>query len=202
MNTESRLYGIVFTFVYTFVFMVFLTVVYLFARDKIELNEQLFRQKALLNAMGIEYTTDTDAAKKYEEMISREDVDDTTLYTATVDETNVNLITFAGQGLWGTIHGALSVNDEVTRIIGLDIISHSETPGLGGRIAEEWFLRQFRGEKIENGSITFTQGDGNYQNDDAEVDAITGATRTSEALEDMINKALSTLQELEQEGEL
>ncbi len=32
-----------------------------------------------------------------------------------------------------------------TRILGLAFLRHSETPGLGGRITEDWFLEQFRG---------------------------------------------------------
>ncbi len=202
MNTGSRFYTVLFTFIYTFVFIFFLTFVYLFARDIINTNQTLFQKRALLNAMNIEYESDSDAVNKYSKMIRTKEAGDITVYSADVDGTEVHLIIFTGKGLWGTIQGALSVNGDVTRIIGLDIITHAETPGLGGRIEENWFLEQFRNEKIGSDGISFQNGEGSYVDDDMVVDSITGATRTSEALQGMINETLATFEKLKTEGAL
>jgi Na+-transporting NADH:ubiquinone oxidoreductase subunit C len=95
----------------------------------------------------------------------------------------------------------LALSPDKTKISGMAIISHSETPGLGGRIAENWFLKQFRDEKIFTGKIVFTKtedGKGNYNSDDGQIDTITGASRTSELLAIIINKAISDLKSLDQ----
>lgn len=93
-----------------------------------------------------------------------------------------------GPGLWGSIKGYLGLNKDFTKIIGIDFISHSETPGLGGRISEEAYKEQFRGIDISspvNGGyiISRPQPGGN-------VDAISGATHTSTAVVKFINEDL------------
>jgi Na+-transporting NADH:ubiquinone oxidoreductase subunit C len=202
MNVNGRVYTIVFTFLYTFVFIFLLTFVYLIAKDKIEVSQSLFRKKALLSSFGITYNSSEEAESKYTSMVSSSEIGEYEIFTADVNGEKRYLLIFTGQGLWGTIQGALSVNEDVTVISGLDIISHSETPGLGGRIEEEWFLRQFKNEKISNGRISFTKGEGNYTPDDSNIDAVTGATRTSDALEEMVNDTLKTFNQLKNEGAL
>lgn len=93
-----------------------------------------------------------------------------------------------GPGLWGSIKGYLGLNKDLTRIIGIEFISHSETPGLGGRISEGTYKEQFRGIDISspvNGGyiISRPQPGGN-------VDAISGATHTSTAVVKFINEDL------------
>jgi Na+-transporting NADH:ubiquinone oxidoreductase, subunit NqrC len=76
----------------------------------------------------------------------------------------------------------------------VDFISQNETPGLGGRIEENWFKEQFKSEKLIDGRITVTaigQADENHEN--GKVDAITGATQTSKAVEKIINEYLEKL---------
>ncbi|PIE04937.1 MAG: hypothetical protein CSA76_01630 [Spirochaetales bacterium] len=72
---------------------------------------------------------------------------------------------------------------------GLDIISHSETPGLGGRIEEDWFKQQFRNEKIGTNGITVRKGEGGSDKDpdNSRVDGVTGASLTSASMEKIIN---------------
>ena len=75
----------------------------------------------------------------------------------------------------------IDLNGTVT---GLDIIAHSETPGLGSRITDETYRHQFIGT---TGDIrVLTRGIPN----DNEVMAITGATITVQVIADGINDAL------------
>ena len=64
------------------------------------------------------------------------------------------------------------------KITGLQVVSHSETPGLGSRAADENYLAAYVGM---SGHISF--GDG--------VEAVAGATVTSNALLEGINAALA-----------
>lgn len=71
-------------------------------------------------------------------------------------------------------------------IKGVRILEHYETPGLGAKINEirpgedePWFLRQFVGRSVDAIAIK------------KEIDAVTGATISSKAVSDAINKTIS-----------
>lgn len=94
--------------------------------------------------------------------------------------------------------GYVAVSPDFSQIIGVDFIKHSETPGLGGRISENWYRDQFRGIDISESVdevIVYRPSDG------GNADAITGATLTSLAVKNMINDELQNLLK-EVKGEL
>lgn len=72
------------------------------------------------------------------------------------------------------------------RQTGLEVVSHSETPGLGARIEEPGFRRQWQGLPIDS-DVELTANGG-------EIDAISGATFTSRAAVGGTNNALLFLQ--------
>ena len=100
----------------------------------------------------------------------------------------------AAPGFGGTIHGMAAVSPDGKKIIGLSFYKHSETPGLGGRIAEAWFQNQFKGLKLvpDQGDHKIFRlrpaGTGTRPGD---LDAITGASLTSAAVEIFLNKELN-----------
>jgi Na+-transporting NADH:ubiquinone oxidoreductase subunit C len=89
----------------------------------------------------------------------------------------------------------VAVNADVTKVLGIDIISQNETPGLGGRIDEPWFKNQFRGEVIPAGGNIKTgpAGAGDTDLTNGRFDAITGASITSKLFDAMLNQALERL---------
>jgi Na+-transporting NADH:ubiquinone oxidoreductase subunit C len=197
MNREGVLYTVIFTFTVSFFFVALLALSNEFTKAKVERNRVLSERRAVLNVFGIE-TAGTDADYDlYDRRISESKEGDLTLYEAQVNGQRVEAIRFSGSGLWGTITGVVAVLEDMSRIIGLDIISHNETPGLGGRIAEAWFKEQFQGEKIVGGRIQVQgTGGGDTDKDNGRVDAITGATRTSQALENILNQHLQAIERL------
>jgi Na+-transporting NADH:ubiquinone oxidoreductase subunit C len=90
-----------------------------------------------------------------------------------------------GAGLWGSITGYVGLNKDYTEIIGIEFVTQSETPGLGGRISENSYKDQYRGidisGKTDNFIISSPQPDSN-------VDAIAGATQTSAAVVKIVNE--------------
>lgn len=92
---------------------------------------------------------------------------------------------FKGPGLWGPISGIISFEKDLKTIRNLKIIHQEETPGLGGRIAEHDYLKQFKNKEVFPKLIFVPEGKSGNKN---EVDAITGATGSSKALEKLINK--------------
>ncbi|SHE90236.1 Na+-transporting NADH:ubiquinone oxidoreductase subunit C [Marinitoga hydrogenitolerans DSM 16785] len=196
---DSKLYVILFTFIISFIFVFILALANELTKEKVKINEELFQRKAILSAMGIEYKDDNDAYNIFNEKIKVKKVNGIELYTSNVDGNDVYAVIFVGNGLWSTIRGVLAVDKNLTEIVGIDFITQSETPGLGGRIEEKWFKDQFRFEKIKDGKIHMIIGGigkGDFDHENGEFEAITGATRTSESVALMLNKYLSILKDL------
>lgn len=70
----------------------------------------------------------------------------------------------------------------------MEFISQNETPGLGGRISENPYKEQYRNIDISGRDNNFIM---NNPSPDGNIDAIAGATQTSNFVTQMINKALS-----------
>jgi Na+-transporting NADH:ubiquinone oxidoreductase subunit C len=99
-----------------------------------------------------------------------------------------------GVGFWARIDGLLAVTPEVDKTLGVEFLSHQETPGLGGRITEEKFTEQWEGLNVsppeQAGQILYITKSSPEGGDPAygrHVDAITGATGTSHAVEAFVN---------------
>lgn len=69
------------------------------------------------------------------------------------------------------------------KVTGIDILSHSETPGLGATATNDDFKNQFIGK--ENGIVVSKQNA-----EENEINAISGATITSNAVTGCVNAAL------------
>lgn len=90
------------------------------------------------------------------------------------------------QGYGGDIELSVGVS-AAGEITGVKVISMSETPGLGAKCAEEGWISQFKGI---SGEVAYTK-DGKVK--DNEIDAISGATYTTEAVTDAVNFGISVL---------
>ena len=77
---------------------------------------------------------------------------------------------------------------------GISLLEISETPGLGMR-AQEVLAPQFRGKQVSQFTYTKTGG-----SSDSEIDAISGATITTEAVTNAVNGGLKVAEALRQRG--
>lgn len=73
-------------------------------------------------------------------------------------------------------------------ISGMDVMTHSETPGLGANADTDWFKSRLTGKTAEK--LYVAKGDNQGQH----VDALSGATITTTALVDAINEAIDYYQ--------
>ena len=97
-----------------------------------------------------------------------------------VIDRKTSVIPMQGNGLWGPIWGYLAVASDGKTVVGATFGHKSETPGLGGEITTEKFQGQFAGKQImDNGNLV-----------PIEFDAITGATKTSSGVKEMIDNTL------------
>ena len=101
------------------------------------------------------------------------------------------VIITSGNGLWSVIELMIVIQQDEKTITELRVLSHGETPGLGGRIEEPSFLDQFIDLDISQGLSIVNEKTG----EPGEVDAVSGATHTSKAVEYTINNALKILNE-------
>src|SRR5574344_854460 len=95
-----------------------------------------------------------------------------------------------GKGLWGSIWGYIALNKDLKTVYGTYFSHESETAGLGARIKEEPFQQEFVGKKVyKDGSNQINLSvvkNGTVHDSEVEVDGITGATLTSNGVNDMI----------------
>jgi electron transport complex protein RnfG len=113
----------------------------------------------------------------------------------------------AGSGFQGEIKVMIGMDQDLNKIQYIQVLESVETPGLGGRIAEDDFQEQFEGatvkEKIELFTgpkpkcvDTISQATPGIQ---TRVQAITGATISSKAVVDIINRKIAIIKKVVQE---
>lgn len=204
MKRDGMLYTVLFTFVICIVFVFFLALANELTKDRVAANRRLSERSAILAALGIVYSAPSQVDALYTIQVTELKTEQGMIYKATVDNQNRYAAMVAGPGLWGTIRAILAVDEPVERIEGFRIVSHNETPGLGGRIDEGWFQAQFKGERIGAGGIAVLQGSGkgDPDPDNSQVDAVTGASRTSQAIQDIVNKEIRVFETLRDQGGL
>ncbi len=110
------------------------------------------------------------------------------------DGKEIYIIPLQGKGLWGPIWGYISLEEDMSTIYGAIFAHAKETPGLGAEINTEWYQEQYLGKKIFDSSGKFTSvkvvKGGADPADPHAVDAISGGTITSVALQEMMEECL------------
>ncbi len=110
------------------------------------------------------------------------------------DGSNAYVVPVRGTGLWGPIWGYVSFKPDMNTIYGAVFEHQGETPGLGAEISTDWFEEPFRGKQIFRDSAEFVSvkvlKGGAPEGDLHAVDAISGGTITSKALEAMLDSCL------------
>lgn len=96
---------------------------------------------------------------------------------------------FSGNGVWGPIIGVLTLENDVETIHSIRVIVHSETPNLGGAVGDTNYLELFVGRSMVP-EIRLVNSGSDPDNPN-EVDAIAGATLTSNRFQNILNEAYS-----------
>ena len=120
------------------------------------------------------------------------------LYLAEKDGKSLVVIPIRGAGLWGPMWGNVALGSDMNTIIGVSFDHAGETPGLGAEINTVQYQQQFQNKRIFDQSNRFTsirvEKPGTYTPNAHTVDAISGGTITSKALEAMIRNGLEPYQ--------
>ena len=111
-------------------------------------------------------------------------------------KSGISVVPIYGAGLWGPVWGYIAFQPDGKTIAGAYFDHESETPGLGAKIKDEaWFREAFVGETpdfadknvfeiVKGGAPRDAEGKSVIDN---KIDAITGATMTSQGLDAAID---------------
>ncbi|MEE8638325.1 MAG: RnfABCDGE type electron transport complex subunit G [Candidatus Margulisiibacteriota bacterium] len=99
-----------------------------------------------------------------------------------------------GNGYQGEIKLMVGVNADFTKFTGLTILEQVETPGLGAKIAERKFFKQFK-DLATKPPIAYVKG--RPPEKPNQIQAITGATISSRAVVNIINKTVKEWLEIQ-----
>ena len=101
------------------------------------------------------------------------------------------VIPAGGQGFADRIEVLIGIDVEASSITGLYVLDQKETPGLGDYITSEGFLQRFRDRPTER-PLVVVKSDPAADN---EIEALTGATISSESVSGIVNAALDDLKD-------
>jgi Na+-transporting NADH:ubiquinone oxidoreductase subunit C len=178
---NSYLYTVVFMFLVSAFFTGALALTNEASLEKIEVNRVYIEKKAVLDSLDIEYKDDPRSVEDvFNSSIREVEMEGYMIYGMIGDSGGLTAysVGFNGAGLWGTILGYIAVDSAFEKLIGIEFTAQNETPGLGGRITEDWFKDQFRNiDLVKEFPISFGEG----------IDAITGATSSSNAVLRILN---------------
>ncbi len=88
----------------------------------------------------------------------------------------------SNEGYGGKIEIMLGLKNDGT-INAIQILSHSETPGLGAKIEQPWFKKQFKGRNLKNTKWK-------VKKDGGDIDQISGATISPRAVTKAVYQGL------------
>lgn len=191
--------SIVYMFLITLFFASLVSAVKFINEAKIETNRIVKLQRLILKVLDIptpEDISNNELALLFSSLVKDVQTGQKTLYIGYEKDGRTirgYAVPVGGPGFWGPIEGLVGISPDASRVLGLAFYKHNETPGLGGRITEDWFSEQFSGlplYPIEGEQNIFYLTPEGTQKEANELDAITGATNTSSAVETFLNKEL------------
>ncbi|MBI9101939.1 MAG: FMN-binding protein [Spirochaetales bacterium] len=185
---KERIYPVLFMVIVTVIFISAVSGLFLATEDLVSLNETLFQKKAVLYSADIPLPeAGAEIEKLYQSRVEEIQTPEGLAFRI-MDESGRDAgwaVFSSGPGLWGEITAVVGYNATGEEMTGVEFVKQNETPGLGARITEEWFKEQFRSKRPP--FIMVPEGTSRGQ---SEIDSITGATRTSNAVLRLMNSSI------------
>ena len=117
------------------------------------------------------------------------------IFDCTVDGKHKYVVPVYGMGLWGPIWGYIAVNDDGNTVFGAYFNHEGETAGLGAEIKDsrQW-QSSFKGKTIygaDGKPVLKVLKASEVKDSSCEVDAVTGATLTSDGVSNMLQEGFA-----------
>ena len=156
------------------------------------MNEQLNFERAVVQVFPeIQYQNNQQIHQIFTEQFEKNDSIGAYLYRKD-GQLQGYAVLFSGQGFWDKIRGIIGIAADKKTITGVTFYEQKETPGLGARIDEDAFRKQFIGKKIADSIAPIGIVPSAQTLDENQVHAVTGATQTSIRLETLMNRDIRT----------
>lgn len=137
-------------------------------------------------------------ADEYHELPATTSFGDITYNAAIKDGDTVGCIFVTEANGYGGVVSVMTAVDMEGKVIAVEILAAAdETPGLGQNVTKEYFYTRFNGM---SGDIV-VQKAGTAKKENNEIDAVTGATISSEAVKTAVNQALDYASEIIVKGD-
>ena len=225
MNTNSNAYTIIYASVMVIIVAFLLAFVSSYLKPVQDANVELDKKSQILAALNIRDVEDV-AAKYAEVIksdaifgadasqgpkvetggfaVANKDItiDNRPLYIAEIDGEPKKVVPVKGAGLWGGLWGYIAVDADGETVYGTYFSHESETAGLGARIAEQWFQDSFKGKKLYAAGeedvvlCAVKPGKEGTLSPDNYVDGITGATLTTDGVNNMIKECMTLYKDI------
>ena len=195
LNTNSNTYIIIYSAILVVIVAFLLAFVYQALKPMQDANVALDVKKQILYSLNIRGLDGAEAEAKYAEVVKEEaEKDGQKYYLCEIDGEDILVVALKGMGLWGGISGYISIHgDETPTVYGAYFNHESETAGLGAEIkdSQEW-QEKFIGKKVfvdgtQDVAISIVK---KVEDPTTQVDCVTGATLTSNGVNDMIKAGL------------
>jgi Na+-transporting NADH:ubiquinone oxidoreductase subunit C len=213
---REKLYTLAFMVVLAAVFTAAVSAVQLATRERIRLNQELAQKGVILRVLGISAPPGAgprELLDLYEKRVketgrSFETPTGTHPILAGYSDSD-ELLGYAfetsGRGFWDKVRGYLAVGPDLKKALGIAFFQQNETPGLGAEITKPWFDKQFQGlplpeEPGPDGQLIHLVPPGEEKGK-SDVDAVTGATQTSKAVQRFLNEDLKLFLRAMQDGD-
>ena len=188
---KSNLFTVIFAIVMGLVCALVLTATAEFIKPLREANERAERYRNILDIFNItiaERAGNEEVIKSFEQnvkVIGDNKEPDYYLYG------ELMALPAQGPGLWGPIEGLIGLSPDGVTVTAVSFYKQEETPGLGGEIASKDFTNRFVGKKLfgADGQPSLTLVRPGEASGDYQVDAISGATMTSDKVQALITAA-------------
>ena len=217
MNTNSNTYTVIYSIILVVVVAAVLAFAAMFLKPTQDANVKKDTISQILTAATVEAGADILGTYKQEiesailvdmdgnkvgdlDIASCEVYDNAALKRQTIAEekalpvyifkNGITVVPCYGAGLWGPIWGYIGLEGDLKTIKSVCFGHKGETPGLGAKIADEpSFAEAFVGQQVGSGDVLFEiLKPANRQTELNGVDAISGATITSQALGNTLNQ--------------
>ena len=194
LNTNSNAYIIAYSTVLVVIVAFLLAFIYQALKPMQDANVALDQKKQILNSLNLRDFDDVKADKTYSEVVKeKKTASGKVYYECNVEGKTKYVFPLKGMGLWGGISGYIALDADKNTVFGAYFNHESETAGLGAEIkdSKEW-QEKFINKKVfdAEGKIALSVVK-KVENPQHQVDAVTGATLTSNGVSDMLQKGLS-----------
>ena len=197
LNTNSNAYIIIYSAILVVIVAFLLAFVYQALKPMQDANVALDIKKQILYSLNIRDLDGAEAEAKYAEVVKEEgEVEGQKYYSCQINGEDILVVSLKGMGLWGGISGYIAIHgDDDPVVYGAYFNHESETAGLGAEIkdSQEW-QEKFIGKKVfvdpADGSEVALSVVKKVEDPTTQVDCVTGATLTSNGVNDMIKTGL------------